>query len=151
MDYELYHHGILGMKWGVRRYQPYSVKPRLSGKTGKEIGKARAYAVEQDSSKLKRIQTRQALNESEKITRRTNDILRKTAPHKKRNTTEMSDEQLRKEVNRMLLEQQYDQLKDKEELSNSGRKKVMEILDVSGDVIAIGASLAVIYAMLKKG
>ena len=40
-DYHLSHHGILGMKWGVRRFQPYSVKPRKSGEPGKEIGKAK--------------------------------------------------------------------------------------------------------------
>lgn len=37
----LQHHGILGMKWGIRRFQPYSVRPRGSGKGGKEIGEAK--------------------------------------------------------------------------------------------------------------
>lgn len=41
MDNELCHYGILGMRWGVRRYQSYDEAPTKSGKRGKEIGDAR--------------------------------------------------------------------------------------------------------------
>lgn len=37
----LAHHGILGQRWGIRRFQPYSTTGgRKSGKPGKEIGMA---------------------------------------------------------------------------------------------------------------
>ncbi len=39
-DY-LAHHGVMGMHWGIRRYQSYSTVPRGSGKGGKEIGEAK--------------------------------------------------------------------------------------------------------------
>lgn len=47
-QYELYHHGVMGMKWGVRRYQN---KDRSL--TGDADGGGKGYALEKvDESKL---------------------------------------------------------------------------------------------------
>lgn len=50
---ELYHHGVMGQKWGVRRYQSYAVVPRGSGKKGKEVGSAKRGSKSSSTTKRK--------------------------------------------------------------------------------------------------
>ena len=82
MDNELYHHGILGMKWGVRRYQNEDGSLTSAGK--------------------KRIREKDMSNWSEDA-KKFNEL-------KKKSVNEMSDSELRAYTNRVSLEQQYNKL-----------------------------------------
>ena len=86
MDNELYHHGVKGMKWGVKKTPVRS----SSGNTRKQ-----------------KFNT-MSLFKKKKITR--NASVAKSSPAKTKSVKDMSDDELRRKIERVRLEQQYQQL-----------------------------------------
>lgn len=80
---ELTHYGILGMKWGVRRTEAQLARARGSTKSEKEQTK---------NNKTKKKQTKSMSN----------------SKPKEKSISEMSDDELRRKLNRIQLEEQYE-------------------------------------------
>lgn len=109
---ELYHHGILGQRWGVRRYQNKDGTLTAAGK--KRADKLRnEYLTLTGKSQVRGTKTKTTSNTDE-------------ATSKKKSINEMSDEELLKAINRKRLEQQYSQLNPKQ--ISTGKKICNEVI-----------------------
>ena len=118
MDNELYHHGVKGMKWGVRRTPVRS----SSGATRKR-----------KSNTL-------SLFKKKKATRNVSSV--NSSPAQTKSIKDMSDDELRKKVERVRLEQQYQEL-DPKSVSRGKRitKRVMDDIIVPA-AVDIGKQVA---------
>lgn len=122
MSNSLYHHGIKGMKWGVRR-------------TPEQLERARGYADEG----VKIAKSGKKINDSVANIRITKNSAK--------DLSSMSDQELRDRVNRMNLERQYSSLTAEEKLR--GHAYVSDTLEIAGNVLAATSSALAIALAIK--
>lgn len=110
MTTDLKHYGVIGMKWGIRRYQPYP-----DGKTGRYLG-----------ARVKKQQPKHRV-QKQKVVKTQKQQKQRPQENRKKTTKEMSDDELRKVINRLQMERQYAQLTAVQK--SRGKKLVEEVLD----------------------
>lgn len=139
MGNELMHWGIKGMKWGVRRYQNKDGSLTPAGK--KRYDKEMAKLKEEEKIAKNKLKTQAKLNKLDEkrkeveALKRGKPIAKSTKQHSKPSVKDMSDEELRQTVNRLLMEQQYAKLNPQQ--VSAGQKFVKKVMN---DVVAPAAT-----------
>lgn len=160
-DNYLCHYGVKGMRWGVRRYQNSDGSLTTAGrkryerdqrensgkKKGNKVGQADPNRwVKEDLTRTQRL-----TNETAGLARNlkaANDQSIRSKPRKKMDLSSMSDQELRNQINRELLERQYNDVFNPPTVSK-GRQYASQILETTGTVLAIGSSALGIALAIK--
>ena len=162
-DFELQHHGVKGMKWGVRRYQNSdgSLTPAGKNRYDRDVrennAKKKDNRINIDGPDPKRW-VKEDISRGKKVTDSTSDVVRElqkinntagSSRKQKIDVSHLTDQQLRERINRMNLERQYIDMTSPQQVSR-GRKYVTAFLAAAGTTLTLTSSALGIALAIKE-
>lgn len=155
---QIWHWGVKGMKWGVRRYQ--NADGSLTGAGKKRYDRDVAANKKKKDNKLPadvlkdRERAKSVADAGNQMTGNLKTLSDKSMKIQSRRTekmdlSKMTDQEMRERINRAMLEKQYDDMFNPKKVY-SGREAVSDTLEVAGSVLAITSSALSIALAIQK-
>jgi 1,4-alpha-glucan branching enzyme len=173
---ELCHHGVKGQKWGVRRYQnsdgtltskgkaryardarekEFNKYDSESGKYYKESKKNGRTDLESDAKRYAKEdieRTKRLVDSGRNLSndlKRSVDTSSKHRNVQKMDLSNMTDQELRNQINRAMLERQYNDMFNPQNESR-GREYASRTLETAGNVLAVTNSALGVALAIKE-
>lgn len=172
---ELYHHGVLGMRWGIRRYQSYAENPKLSDRKKAKLAYKERKAANYkrymddiskiDKNDVKRageigeryeqgIRENKAQYKAEKAAAKTKEnhekaLKSKNAKELLKNKKHLTEEEFEKKANSIIMEAKLKEIANPKTTS-VGKEAMKRVLtDAAVGAIKIGALVGAGYLVSK--